>query len=50
MFVPSTFAVALPMTIFSTVCWGSFANTFKGARNYRFELYIPRLRSGHLPG
>ena len=39
MFVPSTFVVALLMTIFSTICWGSFANTFKGARNYRFELY-----------
>jgi glucose uptake protein len=39
MFVPTTFAVALLMTIFSTVCWGSFANTFKGTRNYRFELY-----------
>lgn len=39
MFVPSTFAVALVMTILSTICWGSFANTFKGTRNYRFELY-----------
>ena len=39
MFVPSTFAVALLMTITSTICWGSFANTFKGTRNYRFELY-----------
>ncbi len=39
MFVPSTFAVALAMTIFSTICWGSFANTFKGTKNYRFELY-----------
>ncbi len=39
MFVPSTFAVALLMTILSTVCWGSFANTFKGTKNYRFELY-----------
>lgn len=39
MFVPSTFAVALLMTILSTICWGSFANTFKGTRNYRFELY-----------
>ena len=39
MFVPSTFAVALLMTIFSTICWGSFANTFKGTKNYRFELY-----------
>jgi len=27
------------MTVLSTVCWGSFANTFKGTRNYRFELY-----------
>lgn len=39
MFVPSTFAVALLMTILSTICWGSFANTFKGTKNYRFELY-----------
>src|SRR5947209_10715505 len=39
MFVPSTFAVALAMTVFSTICWGSFANTFKGTKNYRFELY-----------
>lgn len=39
MFVPSTFAVALLMTVMSTICWGSFANTFKGTREYRFELY-----------
>jgi glucose uptake protein len=39
MFVPTTFAVALLMTVLSTICWGSFANTFKGTRNYRFELY-----------
>jgi glucose uptake protein len=39
MFVPTTFAVALLMTVFSTICWGSFANTFKVTRNYRFELY-----------
>jgi glucose uptake protein len=39
MFVPTTFAVALVMTILSTVCWGSFANTFKITKNYRFELY-----------
>ncbi len=39
MFVPTTFHVALLMTIASTVCWGSFANTFKGTKNYRFELY-----------
>lgn len=39
MFVPNTFAVALMMTILSTVCWGSFANTYKLTKNYRFELY-----------
>ena len=39
MFVPMTFHAALLMTVLSTVCWGSFANTFKGTRNYRFELY-----------
>jgi glucose uptake protein len=39
MFVPTTFAVALLMTVMSTICWGSFANTFKGTKNYRFELY-----------
>ncbi len=39
MFVPTTFAAALLMTILSTICWGSFANTFKLTKNYRFELY-----------
>ncbi|MEO6922560.1 MAG: AcrB/AcrD/AcrF family protein [Bryocella sp.] len=39
MFLPSTFTAALLMTILSTICWGSFANTFKGTKNYRFELY-----------
>ena len=39
MFVPTTFAAALLMTVLSTICWGSFANTFKLTKNYRFELY-----------
>ena len=39
MFVPQTFAVALIMVVISTICWGSWANTFKGTRNYRFELF-----------
>jgi len=39
MFVPTTFAAALLMTVLSTICWGSFANTLKLTRNYRFELY-----------
>jgi glucose uptake protein len=39
MFVPASFTAALLMTILCTCCWGSFANTFKLTRNYRFELY-----------
>src|SRR5260370_16675647 len=39
MFAPATFAIALVMTILSTICWGSFANTYKLTKNYRFELY-----------
>jgi len=39
MFLPHSFALALLMTITSTICWGSWANTYKGARNFRFELF-----------
>src|SRR3977135_4034467 len=39
MFVPHTFVVALVMMIASAVCWGSWANTYKGVKNYRFELF-----------
>ena len=39
MFVPHGFAVALVMMITSAVCWGSWANTYKGVKNYRFELF-----------
>ncbi len=39
MFVPQTFAIALLMVVISTICWGSWANTFKGTKNYRFELF-----------
>jgi len=31
--------MALLMTIISAVCWGSWANTFKITRGYRFELF-----------
>jgi glucose uptake protein len=27
------------MMIISAICWGSWANTFKGVKNYRFELF-----------
>src|SRR5206468_6635633 len=31
--------IALFMMITSAVCWGSWANTYKGVKNYRFELF-----------
>ncbi len=37
MYVPGTFSTALVMTILSTVCWGSFANTMKLTKEFRFE-------------
>jgi glucose uptake protein len=39
MFVPHTIGIALLMMIMSAICWGSWANTFKGVKNYRFELF-----------
>jgi glucose uptake protein len=39
MFVPHSFMVALVMMVASAVCWGSWANTYKGVKNYRFELF-----------
>jgi glucose uptake protein len=39
MFAPPTLTVALLMMITSAICWGSWANTYKGVRNYRFELF-----------
>ncbi|HUO16645.1 MAG TPA: multidrug DMT transporter permease [Verrucomicrobiae bacterium] len=39
MFTPPTLAIALLMMITSAICWGSWANTYKGVKNYRFELF-----------
>ena len=39
MFTPQSFAIALLMVITSAICWGSWANTYKGVKNYRFELF-----------
>jgi glucose uptake protein len=39
MFVPHSFTLALLMMIASAICWGSWANTFKGVKGYRFELF-----------
>ena len=39
MFTPQSLTVALLMMIVSAICWGSWANTYKGVKNYRFELF-----------
>jgi len=39
MFTPQSFSVAMLMMVTSAICWGSWANTYKGTRNYRFELF-----------
>jgi glucose uptake protein len=39
MFTPQSLGIALLMMITSAICWGSWANTYKGVKNYRFELF-----------
>src|ERR1700716_2324391 len=39
MFTPQSLEIALLMMITSAICWGSWANTYKGVKNYRFELF-----------
>jgi len=39
MFAPPSLTIALLMMITSAICWGSWANTYKGVKNYRFELF-----------
>src|SRR6266852_6314789 len=39
MFTPHSLEVALLMMIGSALFWGSWANTYKGVKNYRFELF-----------
>src|SRR5713226_3560198 len=39
MVLPQTYAAALLLTIVSMLCWGSWANTFKMAGKWRFELF-----------
>jgi glucose uptake protein len=38
-YLPGNFSTALLLTILSTVFWGSWANTYKGTKNYAFELF-----------
>lgn len=39
MYTPHSLEIALLMMIATAICWGSWANTFKGVKNYRFELF-----------
>jgi glucose uptake protein len=39
MFTPQSFGAALGMMIATALCWGSWANTYKGVKDYRFELF-----------
>jgi glucose uptake protein len=39
MFTPDSFGIALLMMVTSTICWGSWANTYKLTKGYRFELF-----------
>src|ERR1700692_3540775 len=39
MYTPPNLTIALLMMITSAICWGSWANTYKGVKNYRFELF-----------
>jgi glucose uptake protein len=39
MMLPDTYTAALLLAIFTMLCWGSWANTFKLAGNWRFELF-----------
>ncbi|HUS08720.1 MAG TPA: hypothetical protein VMZ52_20620 [Bryobacteraceae bacterium] len=39
MILPTTYATALLLTILTMICWGSWANTFKLTKKWRFELF-----------
>lgn len=39
MFVPQLYTTALLMMVISMLCWGSWANTQKLCKNWRFELF-----------
>lgn len=37
--IPTTYETTLALTILTMLCWGSWANTTKMAKGYRFELF-----------
>src|SRR5579872_5065351 len=50
MIIPATYGVALALTIFTMLCWGSWANTFKLSGKWRFELFYYDYALGVLIG
>ena len=48
MILPATYVAALLLTILSMVCWGSWANTFKLAGKWRFEVFYYDYAAGVL--
>lgn len=48
MILPVTYAGALLLTILSMICWGSWANAFKLAGNWRFEVFYYDYAAGVL--
>ena len=50
MLLPSTYLITLLLTVFTMICWGSWANTFKLAGKWRFELFYFDYSAGVLLG
>ena len=48
MMIPTTYAAALILMVLSMLCWGSWANTFKLAGKWRFELFYYDFAAGVL--
>jgi glucose uptake protein len=48
MILPQTYTAALFLMILSMICWGSWANTYKLAGKWRFELYYFDFAAGLL--
>jgi glucose uptake protein len=48
MILPSTYGVALLLIVFTMLCWGSWANTFKLTGQWRFELFYYDYAAGVL--
>ncbi|NJK94267.1 MAG: multidrug DMT transporter permease, partial [Bacteroidales bacterium] len=39
MYIVETYSIAVALTFITMLCWGSWANTQKLAKGYRFELF-----------